>query len=412
MPFRIQSGLRVRPNAGSRQYSHAFGPPLAEQRLDATKVMREDGWMRCKEGPWGEIEYRFVYLEASTHVIQSIRLPGSETRWEFPGMSPAQVCAFLEKCGVPGEWIAAWSSPGRMAEQGGVTQMLPVNDHVENLSPSVRVEIFRELARHEENPFHFYPVVIAGGDNAGFFRDAGIRGDIVRRLERMCYHRGGAVCFSDVQVLIACAENELEARRFYKLCTRTRAIIARLNVTPATDIAALARYWSVSHRTDDIVPLLQSVAEIPSSLDLIHMLPPLARKCLNSYPSLEMGIRGRMPDCHWTSLNFFNHEPHEIYLDLRLTSSYIEQNFEEAERPWRLGDVFLFVSDDGTQAMHSCVFIADDIVFTKNGGAATRPWTLSRLKDLEEIYQVGTGFQIKPMRRKRALEGADSPTRA
>jgi hypothetical protein len=42
--------------------------------------------------------------------------------------------------------------------------------------------------------------------------------------------------------------------------------------------------------------------------------------------------------------------------------------------------------DDANQALHSCVHIADDVVFTKNGNNPRMPWKLMHLADVKEVY--------------------------
>jgi hypothetical protein len=39
--------------------------------------------------------------------------------------------------------------------------------------------------------------------------------------------------------------------------------------------------------------------------------------------------------------------------------------------------------------IHSAVYIADDIMFTKNGRAYAQPWLLMRLKDVVTAYSFG-----------------------
>jgi hypothetical protein len=49
------------------------------------------------------------------------------------------------------------------------------------------------------------------------------------------------------------------------------------------------------------------------------------------------------------------------------------------------GDLVLIIRG-GTNVLHSAVYLADDIAFTKNGNNANQPWTLMRLKDLLATY--------------------------
>jgi hypothetical protein len=41
---------------------------------------------------------------------------------------------------------------------------------------------------------------------------------------------------------------------------------------------------------------------------------------------------------------------------------------------------------DNNSVIHSCVYIAADMVFTKNGMGAHQPWTISTLQEVTSIY--------------------------
>ncbi len=54
-------------------------------------------------------------------------------------------------------------------------------------------------------------------------------------------------------------------------------------------------------------------------------------------------------------------------------------------KPTVYGDI-IFLLDEHKNAIHSAVYVADDIVFTKNGDNYTQPWTLMRMNDLLATY--------------------------
>jgi hypothetical protein len=60
--------------------------------------------------------------------------------------------------------------------------------------------------------------------------------------------------------------------------------------------------------------------------------------------------------------------------------------------------VLLFMNDKG-QIGHSAVYLADDLVFTKNGNNYTMPWIIMRVADLHAMY---SNLKIVYMRRKPA----------
>jgi hypothetical protein len=63
----------------------------------------------------------------------------------------------------------------------------------------------------------------------------------------------------------------------------------------------------------------------------------------------------------------------------------------------------MLAKPDGT-IIHSCTFIADDVVYTKNGASATVPWALMTIPDVLEAYgselPAGQGLRVQTYRSK------------
>lgn len=388
----FSSGLRVRPPGLAASFSYAVPTPPPPARDDS-------GVMKAPAGAWGDLEYHYIYLEASEHVVSHFKMPAATPKWTFVGKSLDEIAALFEAARVPEDWIRMWMRQPCLMEGAGVVHILPPMEHLEALMPEQRALIFSELAKHPENEFHRDPVFITSGSVEEFLRHTGISQENATWFGRMCYRRGRVLCFSDLPALLARARNSSEAMRFMKLCTRTRGIVARLRVTDQTDFQAVMNYWSDGERRKDVLPILLSLADLRNSIDLIHLLPPLARKLLNGYPPFELAIKGRMPDCHWSSLNFFNYEPRDYFLDTRLAATHVMEHFTQIAAPYRYGDRLLFLNA-AQHCFHSCVYIGADIVFTKNGDNAANPWILSHLTDLEQIYLSNGGGYIQGYRSK------------
>ncbi len=396
MPPSFSSGLRIRPPGQVSSLTYTVTPQTVP-----VKEPPKEGVQRCAAGPWGDIEYHYIYLEASEHVVSRFRMPSSQPIWAFPGATVESLVELFERARIPADWMDYWLKPPCLVEMEGRLNILVPIQHLEQLMPEQRALIYRELAKHEVNEYHRDPVFITSGSVEEFLRHAELSNEDARWFARACYRRGKVLCFSDVRALVARARTATEALRFMKLCTRTRALVARLRVTEQTDINALLDYWTDGERRKDMKPLLYSVAAQRVSIDIAHLLPPLARKLLNGYPPFELAIKGRMPDCHWSSLNFFNYEPRDYYLDTRLAASHVVENFDPIEAPYRYGDKLLFLTAD-QKAFHSCVYIAADIVFSKNGDNAANPWILTHLGDLEQIYLSAEGGRIQGYRSRHS----------
>jgi len=392
MPPSFSSGLRIRPPGQVSSLTYTVTP----QAVPVREPVKE-GIQRCAPGPWGEIEFHHIYLEASEQVVSRFRMPGSQPIWAFPGHTLQSLEELFERARIPADWLDYWLKPPCLVEMGATLNILVPIQHLDALMPEQRAMIFAELAKHEVNEYHRDPVFITSGSVEEFLRYAELSNEDARWFARACYRRGKVLCFSDVRALVARARSATEAVRFMKLCTRTRAIIARLRVTEQTDINELISYWTNEERRKDMRPLLHSIAAQRTCIDIAHLLPPLARKLLNGYPPFELAVKGRMPDCHWSSLNFFNYEPRDYYLDTRLAASHVLENYDQVEAPYRYGDKLLFLNDS-QQAFHSCVYIAGDIVFSKNGDNAANPWILTHLGDLEQIYLSGTAGRVQGFR--------------
>jgi hypothetical protein len=53
-----------------------------------------------------------------------------------------------------------------------------------------------------------------------------------------------------------------------------------------------------------------------------------------------------------------------------------------------------------TQAIHSSVYIADNIVFTKNGPSQHSPWILMQMDTLVAHYETNMDVKIRAYRKK------------
>ena len=152
--------------------------------------------------------------------------------------------------------------------------------------------------------------------------------------------------------------------------------------------SALA-YWGQPNRYAAVEPLLPALSAPEDGLNVISLLPPFARSRLYTYPRENEPGGAAHCNCHWASLNFFNDPPdNAIAADANIAKT-LATLYEPLNSSTRLGDIILFF--DGNVLVHSCVYIAGDIVFTKNGAGTTAPYMLQRLQDVEAGYRLMYG---------------------
>ncbi len=91
--------------------------------------------------------------------------------------------------------------------------------------------------------------------------------------------------------------------------------------------------------------------------------------------------------------------PQVYYLDARLTATHLKEAYQPVQAPFQYGDILEFITPEGN-AIHACVYVADDIVFTKNGDGMIKPWVLMWLSSVQQLYMREPGIQIAGFRLK------------
>jgi len=358
----------------------------------------------CNPGPWGRLRCSFIYLEAPKNLLENYPLPSSKPKWVFPEAFKDKLPALFQTAGLPATMSASLLDPKSIVTADGYIYIFPTLPDLEAMTPEARAVIYSQLSNYPENEYHVDPVLIIGQEVKEWYRTSKLRPEIIAKIEQLSYKRGETTAFSDVSVLFNYAQSDSEAKAIFKAMTRTRSIMVKIEVDHNTNIEELVNYWtlSVGIQRKDVEPLVQSVVDTDGieALPLSHMLPALVRKLMYTYPSLNMNKNGILPDCHWTSLNFFNFDAHEYLLDARLATSAVLENFTPVEPPYQYGDILFFLNKTTGDAYHSCVQLADNLVYTKNGRNLLSPWLIMRVEDLKKIYLYRGDGRVQGFRKK------------
>jgi hypothetical protein len=343
-------------------------------------------------------------LEAPKSLIEGFPLPSPTPRWTLPSSVFSEVPALFARAGLSQTIIDQLLLPQNVIKRDGLVYILPPLPTLENLPPESRAIIYTEFSKYPENEYLVDPVLIIGTSVDEWYRRSKLRPEIIQKIKKMSYMRGETIAFSDIPALLNYASTDSEARAIFKACTRTRNLMIRLMLDKNANADEIIKYWSfgVGIRRKDLEPLVLSIMELEGvdDLGISHLLPALARKLLYTYPGLDMAKHGVMPDCHWTSLNFFNYEPHEYLLDARLATSQVLENFTPVNPPYQYADVLFFLDNTTGDAFHSCVHLADNIVYTKNGRNILSPWVIMKLEDVKKVYLYKGNGRIQGFRRK------------
>ena len=209
--------------------------------------------------------------------------------------------------------------------------------------------------------------------------------------------------FSDMRSIADAIPSRDQRVHLLRTLKRDATFLVHVKISPKSDIERLANYWGRGGRTHEVRPILESLMQRGGeSINITHLLPPLARRKLYTYPprSVLSSIPAGERDCHWTSLNFFNEAPDESSNSRNAgkTAVALETKYYRIGGNLRLGDIAVLVNSR-KKVVHCAVYIADDVFFHKCGSRSFTPWELTRRKHLEAYYPSRQEYKIYYYRR-------------
>lgn len=380
--------------------NYATKPRPTETPTDTPASPTTEGATPCAPGPWGNLEYIRILTEPPEQQVGGSFPTIDHVKWTFPGYTNAQLDALWQAAGLTSAELAVVNRPdNREFDLNRITILAP-KDLVFNLTAEARKVIYTALSVFPENYAYAEPYRFTVSARDEWFKDSGLKPETIALVERLLFQRGNSLLFSDQALVIPTLNSLEESTRLLKTLARKSTLMLKLRITPETDIEALERYWSFPG-SKDIVPLLTSLKQRGASttLDIVHLLPRFARSRLYSYPSPDEPGSMSYMDCHWTVLNFFNQEPDPRFQDIAEVGMAFRSNYHPVTGRPRYGDIYLFTQANG-DVIHSCVYIADNIVFTKNGASPSSPWILMKYEDVVAFYPSSQPLDIQRYRLK------------
>lgn len=344
-------------------------------------------------GPWGHLEMTPILVSPPLEYVAADwgRQRNDPDQWRFPGVTRDQLGAFLTMAGFTPDQAARVVAGAREDPSNGGLVVAPDAALVRSLTPEIRGRLYTQLAKtplnfDQANSFRFF-----GGSPEDWLTGSLISPATRALIEPLIYRDGDYLHFSDIELARAEIADPGELRRLAKTLLRQTTMIVRLSVREAAEVPGLAEYWGRGGRRTDLRPLLESVAAGNGpghSIDVVHLLPSFARNHLYRYPKLtaEDLNRSALTNCLWTSLNFFNVEPDDRFLDLNASLETLKRDYFIVESGFQLGDVIAFLDEDG-DLFHVAVYLADDLVFSKNGTSPMSPWVIMPLERVKGFYR-------------------------
>jgi hypothetical protein len=355
---------------------------------------------RSVKGSWGELLVREIELERPQEYIDYDGSLQTET-WTFSGSTPDQVRELLLRSNVGAAQIERALSPRMMSAGADGVVIAPDDELVLSLSPASRDQLYRALGKNIKNSYMQQPFKLRPGDAQRWFADSPLDPSLIALFQKLLYPRGNVINFSDYETIMHRIPREPDRRTFAKTLSRQHALVLGLRVGPETDIDKMLGYWTAEGvHQKDLRPLLEALKRLREggSLNIAYVLPPFARTRLYTFPE-PTNPDSPVLNCHWSTLNFFRDPPDDRFAEEAYGIAYVHEHFYEIAKPSMYGDRIFLVDDEGG-AVHSAVYIAADIVFTKNGRGFAQPWMMMYLEEMVRMYNSSQHVRMVVYREK------------
>jgi hypothetical protein len=351
-------------------------------------------------GPWGELEYTgFTLREPPDYLPDSARHLETPP-WFFENHTPASLRELFGELAVSANQKAQLLDTNRWQSYPHGVLVRPTRELVLGLGRDARQRLYSLLHASPLNPMHHDPFRFRVDGFDDWFAHSGLPDAKLALLRNLTFsNNGGAVCLADLGVL----QEEMspaEFRKLFEVLYSEPSFLMQLQVRPESDVDGLIRYWGRGGRERVITPLLKSLARSPQggSIDVALLLPPFAQQRLNTFNGTNDAPDVHQ-DCFWTALNFFNEQPDPRMGDFSYALAKLNEDYTPTREARRYGDLLLLMEDSG-KTVHACVFIADDVVFTKNGADYLQPWILMKIPDMLARYATDRSMQLITLRPK------------
>jgi hypothetical protein len=334
--------------------------------------------------PWGRLIATPLRLEKPTEMLPELTEPLPPTRWHFADRTREETVAFLDTCHLTAEQRQELIASNVLVTAKNGCWITPPAETVLSLSRPSREALYAELARSPDNVAYRFPFRIRQAMGDDWFTEVGLPLERVQLIQKLTYRRGNALCFADTEIahrLLGGAEFKALIRALYSSDT----LLLRLRVEPGDPVDTIAGYWARGWQKISARALMKSLANAGGGeIDVVDLLPPLPRTWLYTFPTAS--VRGESAaDCFSTSLNFFQQSAEKSFLQPAVRNETFRRQYHVTPRAERFGDIIVFADASGA-TLHACVYVAEDIVFTKNGAQNTHPWVFMHLDSVRALY--------------------------
>lgn len=347
-----------------------------------------------RPGPWGEIKAQPILIEAPSSLL-TVNFRLGDGRWYFRARAPEDVSAFLRGAGLTAEQTAQVTARlQRVEDRENFFAAVPPENVVRALSPAVRSTLYDRLAAVPENFAQVEPFRTTDLHLDKWLDADKLPPGLVGEVRGLMWRRGSGLFFSDYNLVADKIASPAEKLELLRQLTHKSSVVLTLQVPGEDQVGPLVDYYAVGGRRDKVEPILKAISEAGGgTVGFATILPAFARSRLYRFPDALPGS-DLSPDCHWTTFNFFRQgAPDDALTSAQAVEKILRERYVGVKGEPRFGDVVLLTLPDGS-SIHSATYIADDIVFTKNGPSMASPFLFSTIADMLAFYPNSESIRL------------------
>ena len=348
----------------------------------------EEGAVPIRPGPWVDLEQFPMTIAAPEELLNVEEVEKTPVKWFFKGRTRIDLVKLFDDLQVPAAGREALFGSGSPIGSAQGVLLTPSREAVLALNSRALQGIYDQLGGLNENENSRWQILSQDLDSYG---KSGISEKTTALLKNLSSPHGKfLLCYCMPYVLSAIPTHE-EKVALLKAMTLQHTMLLKLHVTPQSDVYALTEYWGKAFWSNDVKALLESIRKFPNGnrLNILSLLPLLPKSLLYTYPMPQNPQLGPpvIKNCSWTAFNFFRDPPDPRFSDPNYVVERLKTDYRPLQTDPRFGDVMVLLSPDD-ELLHTAVYVADGIVYTKNGDNPVHPWMLSTLADLTDFFSV------------------------
>jgi hypothetical protein len=360
----------------------------------------------------GQLELKRVSINPPLEYLSDLLQRDRPRRWVFANKMREDLDKFLRKAGLSDQEIAKlWEMKVEEGELGAADSIAPLvfnptDEFILSINSEPRAKIYAFLSQDDRNLDQANAGRYIGTSVEEWLAPAALPDDIVALVKSLSYRNAQYWMFADLPIVIPKLKSAAERNRLVETIDVRQTWMVRFRVNEHSDLDSLAEYWGRGGRVNIVRPLLRSLATVPGgeTVSVRAMLPSFVKTHLFVCPTPSIDPIPAHRDCHWTTLNFFNEELDDSFVnDPAATYGKLTANYHPVYANFKLGDIVIFYTQTEAQAepqiFHSCVYLADDVVFTKNGRRPCDPWIFMRFDEMKNYYPRVDQVQVAYLRR-------------